>query len=81
MKKAAKHAVEDLLQDGGLGGVIALDNLGNGKTFPFLMFIDATDVDCCTVTTPLNCPGMYRGLIRKDGVPKTAIFAEDELEA
>jgi beta-aspartyl-peptidase (threonine type) len=28
----------------------------------------------------LNCPGMYRGVIYKDGVPKTAIFADDELE-
>jgi beta-aspartyl-peptidase (threonine type) len=27
----------------------------------------------------LNCPGMYRGIIRKDGTPKTAIFAEEEL--
>jgi beta-aspartyl-peptidase (threonine type) len=27
-----------------------------------------------------NCSGMYRGVIRPDGVPKTAIFADDELE-
>lgn len=28
---------------------------------------------------PLNCPGMYRGLIGVDGVPKTAIFSDEEL--
>ncbi|KII92172.1 hypothetical protein PLICRDRAFT_50599 [Plicaturopsis crispa FD-325 SS-3] len=26
---------------------------------------------------PLNCSGMYRGVIRPDGIPKTAIFADD----
>jgi beta-aspartyl-peptidase (threonine type) len=53
--------VEDLLKNGGLGGVIALDREGN-------------------VSMPLNSPGMYRGLIRPDGVALTAIFANDELE-
>ncbi|KAJ3724984.1 asparaginase [Lentinula guzmanii] len=32
------------------------------------------------VATPLNCEGMYRGLIREDGVPKTAIFDDEVLE-
>ena len=32
------------------------------------------------VSAPLNCPGMYRGVIRGDGVPKVAIFKEEELE-
>jgi len=32
------------------------------------------------VATPLNCPGMYRGLVREDGVFKTAIFDDDVLE-
>lgn len=59
--KAAKHCVEELRQDGGIGGVIALDNRGN-------------------VAMPLNCSGMYRGVIREDGKPKTAIFADDVLE-
>ncbi|KAM6502378.1 asparaginase [Amanita muscaria] len=58
--QAAKHVVDELLLDGGLGGVIALDSFGN-------------------VAMPLNCPGMYRGLIGEDGVPKTAIFADDVL--
>ncbi|KAF9529290.1 L-asparaginase [Crepidotus variabilis] len=31
------------------------------------------------VSLPLNSSGMYRGVIKKDGIPKTAIFAEDEL--
>ncbi|KAF8972944.1 asparaginase [Flammula alnicola] len=60
LAKAAQRAVEDLLEDGGIGGVIALDNKGN-------------------VAMPLNCPGMYRGVIREDGVPKTAIFSDEEV--
>jgi len=32
------------------------------------------------VATPLNCPGMYRGLVREDGVMKTAIFDDEVLE-
>ncbi|KAI0093308.1 asparaginase [Irpex rosettiformis] len=32
------------------------------------------------VAMPLNCSGMYRGVIRADGVPKTAIFDDDELD-
>lgn len=32
------------------------------------------------VALNLNCTGMYRGLIRKDGVPMTAIFNDDVLE-
>lgn len=31
------------------------------------------------VAMPLNCEGMYRGVIRSDGVPLTAIFFDDEL--
>ncbi|ETW80461.1 threonine protease T2 [Heterobasidion irregulare TC 32-1] len=31
------------------------------------------------VAMPLNCPGMYRGLIGVDGIPKTAIFSDEEL--
>ncbi|EIN11455.1 asparaginase [Punctularia strigosozonata HHB-11173 SS5] len=58
--KAARHAVEDLRKDGGIGGVIALDEEGN-------------------VAMPLNCSGMYRGIIREDGVPKAAIFDDEEL--
>jgi hypothetical protein len=32
------------------------------------------------VATPLNCPGMYRGLVREGGVMKTAIFDDEVLE-
>ncbi len=28
---------------------------------------------------PLNCPGMYRGVIREDGAPLVAIFNDDVL--
>ncbi|KAJ6498869.1 asparaginase [Mycena sanguinolenta] len=61
LDKAAEYAVEELRRNGGIGGVIALDNLGN-------------------VAMPLNCPGMYRGVIKKDGIPLTAIFDDDVLE-
>ncbi|KAI0717697.1 asparaginase [Cerioporus squamosus] len=58
---AAKTCVEELRRDGGIGGVIALDNAGN-------------------VAMPMNCSGMYRGVIDENGVPKTAIFDDDELD-
>jgi len=32
------------------------------------------------VATPLNCPGMYRGLVREDGELRTAIFNDEVLE-
>ncbi|GJJ12584.1 hypothetical protein Clacol_006827 [Clathrus columnatus] len=32
------------------------------------------------VSTPLNSSGMYRGLIRQNGKPKTAIFDDERLE-
>ncbi|KAJ3518133.1 hypothetical protein NLJ89_g67 [Agrocybe chaxingu] len=60
LDKASQGVVEDLLKDGGIGGLIALDNRGN-------------------VSMPLNCPGMYRGVIREDGLPKTAIFFDEEV--
>jgi beta-aspartyl-peptidase (threonine type) len=36
--------------------------------------------DRITVAMPLNSSGMYRGLIKKDGVALTAIFDDDSLE-
>ncbi|GBE81372.1 asparaginase [Sparassis latifolia] len=60
LETAACHCVEELRRDGGVGGVISLDNEGN-------------------VAMPLNCSGMYRGVVREDGAPKTAIFDDDEL--
>jgi len=60
LNKAANRVVKDLLDAGGIGGVIALDNNGH-------------------VSMPLNCPGMYRGVIRQDGIPKTAIFSDEEV--
>jgi L-asparaginase / beta-aspartyl-peptidase len=32
LKKAAQQAVDDLRKGGGLGGVIAVDHMGNGET-------------------------------------------------
>jgi beta-aspartyl-peptidase (threonine type) len=31
------------------------------------------------VALPMNCEGMYRGVILEDGIPKTAIFSDEEL--
>lgn len=47
--EATRRVVQDLWRDGGIGGVIALDEQGK-------------------VALPLNCPGMYRGVIRSDGI-------------
>ncbi|KIJ49518.1 hypothetical protein M422DRAFT_246599 [Sphaerobolus stellatus SS14] len=60
LKKAGKYVVEELRRDGGVGGLISLDNKGN-------------------VSMPLNSTGMYRGVIREDGLPLTAIFDDDVL--
>lgn len=34
LQKATEYAVEELRQHGGIGGVIALDNAGNGTIHP-----------------------------------------------
>lgn len=70
--------MEDLLANGGIGGVIALDDQGNGVCLMCAWYL--TRLTSCAVAMPLNCPGMYRGLIREDGVPKTAIFNDDVLD-
>ncbi|KAG6908399.1 hypothetical protein DXG01_004828 [Tephrocybe rancida] len=80
LEDATRRAVEDLLTEGGIGGVIALDNLGNGIPFVILKASEGLFTVPLTVAMPLNCPGMYRGVIREDGVPKTAIFADDVLD-
>ncbi|KAF9264235.1 asparaginase [Marasmius fiardii PR-910] len=58
---ASETVLEELFKNGGIGGVIVLDNEGN-------------------VSLPMNGHGMYRGVIREDGVGKVAIFKEDILE-
>ncbi|KAG6857282.1 hypothetical protein H0H87_007115 [Tephrocybe sp. NHM501043] len=77
IETAAQSAVKELLADGGIGGVVALDDLGNGE-----VVVSSNDLKLSPylVAMPLNCPGMYRGVIREDGVPKTAIFADDVLD-
>jgi L-asparaginase / beta-aspartyl-peptidase len=84
LQKAAQHAVEELRKDGGLGGVIALDRNGNGKIDK--LFISSRHIEPPTglspyhpVAMPMNSSGMYRGVVREDGVPKTAIFRDDVL--
>lgn len=69
--------MEDLRRGGGLGGVIVLDERGNCESFrssfhdpPGKIFTDAM---------PLNCEGMYRGVIEEDGDAKVAIFHDEVL--
>lgn len=77
LKKATQRAVDDLRRDGGEGGVIAVDREGHGE---FSMLNGVGWISFRNpVAMPLNCGGMYRGVIRKDGVAKTAIFADDVL--
>jgi len=77
VQDAADKVVADLQRHGGVGGVIALDLEGNGEAF----WLKVTNI---TQRRPaafsLNCTGMYRGVIRCDGIPLTAIFQEDPLE-
>lgn len=78
VRRASAQVIQELLHDGGIGGVIAVDSEGNGAqlTSPLRGLPDDLPL---SVATPLNCPGMYRGVIREDGDPKTAIFREDVL--
>jgi len=69
--------VEDLRRDGGTGGVIALDESGNCTSFP--SSIHKSSDTMFADEMPLNCEGMYRGVIKEDGVAKVAIFHDDVL--
>ena len=71
-------AMQSLRRDGGDGGVIALDSEGNceSSTFGDLMSLPLTPFPGAM---PMNCEGMYRGVIGEDGIPKVAIFADEEL--
>ena len=77
---ALKACVEDLHGDGGIGGVITLDNAGNSLSDSIAALQFMTDLCLLSVTIPMNHLGMYRGVVYKDGVPKTAIFDDDELD-
>ena len=77
---AVEHVVfKDLEAHGGLEGAIALDNRGNGEFSIASLQVKVID-KCGVVALELNSSGMYRGVIRKDGVPMTAIFNDDVLE-
>lgn len=69
--------MEDLQRDGGLGGVIVLDERGNCESFRS-SFHDPSDT-VFVDAMPLNCEGMYRGVIKEDGDAKVAIFHDDIL--
>ncbi|KZO95814.1 asparaginase [Calocera viscosa TUFC12733] len=60
LSKASKIVIEQLRQDGGMGGLVAVDLAGNAAF-------------------PMNSPGMYRGIITEEGVPKVAIFDFEDL--
>ncbi len=77
IKQAGQHAVEDLREDGGLGGAIVLDSEGNGKQNEPGLIGSVSWIR--SVAMPMNSPGMYRGVIREDGVPMTAIFSDEEV--
>ena len=67
----------DLRRNGGIGGVIVLDESGNCEYHcnPFHNHSNGIFADAM----PLNCEGMYRGVIKEDGEAKVAIFHNDVL--
>lgn len=80
IEDATAWAVKELEKQGGIGGIIALDNQGNGKTAYFHQNENILLTSSFSpVAMPLNCTGMYRGVVRSDGIPKTAIFNDDVL--
>jgi len=60
-----------------MGGVIVLDESGNCESFPS-SFLDSLDTMFAD-EMPLNCEGMYRGVIKEDGEAKVAIFHDEVL--
>ena len=77
IKAASEACVEDLRRDGGLGGVIVLDERGNCESSRS-SFHDSSD-PIFADAMPLNCEGMYRGVMEEGGVAKVAIFRDDVL--
>ena len=60
-----------------MGGVVVLDESGNCKSFT--SFILRSSGCYFADAMPLNCEGMYRGVIDEDGDAKVAIFHDDVL--
>lgn len=77
LRSASETAVKELGHQGGSGGLIAVDNRGNcksGDRMPTPIAALMTTLDAM----PLNSGGMFRGVIKSDGLPLTAIF-DDEI--
>ena len=60
-----------------MGGVIVLDESGNCESFTSSLYDPLVTIFADTM--PLNCEGMYRGVIDEDGGAKVAIFHDDIL--
>jgi hypothetical protein len=60
-----------------MGGVIVLDESGNCESFTSSFFHPPGTIPADAM--PLNCEGMYRGVIDEDGGAKVAIFHDDVL--
>jgi L-asparaginase / beta-aspartyl-peptidase len=80
LSSVADWVIEDLRKHDGSGGLIALDGRGNGGCLHLLHFTIWKLLELGrAVALPLNSSGMFRGVIRADGQPKTAIFDDDVL--
>ena len=77
--KAAQLEIDALLKDGGIGGVICIDKDGNGGFRLSFSLTLLKKAPFPTVAMPMNSTGMNRGVIREDGIAKTAIFNDDVL--
>jgi beta-aspartyl-peptidase (threonine type) len=69
--------LEDLRKNGGIGGVIVLDESGNCECFCYSFNIHSNPT--LADSMPLTCEGMFRGVIKEDGEAKVAIFRDDLL--
>lgn len=76
LRRAAKAATDNLSDTPGTGGVICLDDKGNGAPN---IFTRNSITNLSEVALSMNSGGMFRGIIRADGKPLTAIFNDDVL--
>jgi L-asparaginase / beta-aspartyl-peptidase len=69
--------MEELRTNGGIGGVIVLDESGNCEYFHYSFHCPSNAI--FPDAMPLACEGMFRGVIKEDGEAKVAIFRDDVL--